>query len=141
MRLALAQINSVVGDIDGNAARVVDWLERGARRAGRPRPVSGARGHRAIRRKICCSAPGSCAPPSERSTRSRDAAHGITVLVGAPHLDADLYNACFVLADGEVRAVYRKRYLPNYGVFDEDRYFAPGDDLLLLRFGEASSSA
>jgi NAD+ synthase (glutamine-hydrolysing) len=41
-----------------------------------------------------------------------------------------------VLAHGEVRCVYRKRYLPNYGVFDEDRYFAPGDDLFLLRFGD-----
>ena len=58
------------------------------------------------------------------------------MLVGAPHLDADLYNACFVLAHGEVQSIYRKRYLPNYGVFDEDRYFAPGDDLLLLRFGD-----
>ena len=57
------------------------------------------------------------------------AAHGITVLVGAPHLDADLYNACFVLAHGEVRGIYKKWYLPNYGVFDEDRYFAAGRDL------------
>src|SRR5439155_3467346 len=64
------------------------------------------------------------------------ATHGITALVGAPHLDTDLFNACFVLAHGEVRAIYRKRYLPNYGVFDEDRYFAAGRDLLLLRFGE-----
>jgi NAD+ synthase (glutamine-hydrolysing) len=60
----------------------------------------------------------------------------VTALVGAPHLDTDLFNACFVLAHGEVRCVYRKRYLPNYGVFDEDRYFAPGDDLYLLRFGD-----
>ena len=64
------------------------------------------------------------------------ATHGVTALVGAPHLDTDLFNACFVLAHGEVRCVYRKRYLPNYGVFDEDRYFAPGDDLYLLRFGD-----
>jgi NAD+ synthase (glutamine-hydrolysing) len=64
------------------------------------------------------------------------ATRGITALVGAPHLDTDLYNACYVLAHGEIRCVYRKRYLPNYGVFDEDRYFAPGDDLFLLRFGE-----
>ncbi len=59
------------------------------------------------------------------------------MLLGAPHYDDDLFNACFVCADGEVKAVYRKRYLPNYGVFDEDRYFASGRDLLLLRFGEA----
>ena len=57
-------------------------------------------------------------------------------LVGAPHLDTDLANGCYVLAGGEIRGVYRKRFLPNYGVFDEDRYFAPGHDLFLLRFGE-----
>jgi NAD+ synthase (glutamine-hydrolysing) len=57
-------------------------------------------------------------------------------LVGAPALTDDLYNACYVLAGGGVRAVYRKRFLPNYGVFDEARYFAPGRDLVLLRFGE-----
>ena len=65
------------------------------------------------------------------------AAAGVTALVGTPWFDRDLFNACAVCADGEVKAVYRKRYLPNYGVFDEDRYFAPGRDLLLLRFGEA----
>src|SRR5262249_33160437 len=37
---------------------------------------------------------------------------------------------------GEVKAIYRKRFLPNYGVFDEDRYFAPARDLLLLEHGE-----
>ena len=40
-----------------------------------------------------------------------------------------------MLAGGEIRAIYRKRFLPNYGVFDENRYFASGDDLVLLRFG------
>jgi NAD+ synthase (glutamine-hydrolysing) len=63
------------------------------------------------------------------------AARGIVALVGYPHYDRDLYNACAVCAGGEVKAVYRKRFLPNYGVFDEDRYFAPGDDLLLLEHG------
>ena len=64
------------------------------------------------------------------------AARGIVALVGYPHYDRDLYNACAVCAGGEVKAVYRKRFLPNYGVFDEDRYFAPGDDLLLLEHGK-----
>jgi NAD+ synthase (glutamine-hydrolysing) len=57
-------------------------------------------------------------------------------LVGFPHYDRDLFNACAVCTGGEVKAVYRKRFLPNYGVFDEDRYFAPGDDLLLLEHGK-----
>ena len=52
-----------------------------------------------------------------------------------PRFDRDLYNACAVCADGEVKALYRKRFLPNYGVFDEDRYFAPARDCLLLELG------
>jgi NAD+ synthase (glutamine-hydrolysing) len=63
-------------------------------------------------------------------------ARGIVALVGYPHYERDLYNACAVCSSGEVKAVYRKRFLPNYGVFDEDRYFAPGDDLLLLEHGK-----
>jgi NAD+ synthase (glutamine-hydrolysing) len=59
-----------------------------------------------------------------------------TVLVGVPWYEGDLYNACAVCSGGEVKAVYRKRFLPNYGVFDEDRYFAPGHDCLLLRLGD-----
>jgi NAD+ synthase (glutamine-hydrolysing) len=63
------------------------------------------------------------------------ATHGIVALLGAPELEIELYNACYVLADGAVRGVYRKRLLPNYGVFDEERYFAPGGEQLLLRLG------
>jgi NAD+ synthase (glutamine-hydrolysing) len=62
---------------------------------------------------------------------------GITALVGAPALDRDLANAAFVCADGTVRGIYRKHFLPNYGVFDEHRYFAPGRELLLLELGDA----
>src|SRR5918994_5637717 len=63
-------------------------------------------------------------------------ARGITALVGYPHYDRDLFNACAVCSGGEVKAVYRKRFLPNYGVFDEARYFAPGRDLLMLEHGK-----
>jgi NAD+ synthase (glutamine-hydrolysing) len=63
------------------------------------------------------------------------AARGIVALVGVPIFDRDLYNACAVCAGGEVRALYRKRFLPNYGVFDEDRYFASGGELVLLEDG------
>ena len=53
--------------------------------------------------------------------------HGIVALVGFPERADDVYNAAAVLADGEVAAVYRKMHLPNYGVFDEQRYFQAGD--------------
>ena len=65
------------------------------------------------------------------------ATSGIAALVGFPFFDGDLYNACAVCSGGEVRAVYRKRFLPNYGVFDEERYFASGRDLVVLRLGES----
>jgi NAD+ synthase (glutamine-hydrolysing) len=71
-------------------------------------------------------------------TLSEIASHatGIAAVVGFPRFDVDLFNAAAVCADGEVKAVYRKRFLPNYGVFDEDRYFAPGRDLVLVELGE-----
>jgi NAD+ synthase (glutamine-hydrolysing) len=70
----------------------------------------------------------------ELATATRD----VVALVGFPHFDRDLYNACAVCADGEVKAIYHKRFLPNYGVFDEYRYFAPGSELVLVRVGETS---
>jgi NAD+ synthase (glutamine-hydrolysing) len=135
MRLALAQINSVVGDVDGNAAKVVEWIEQ-ARDANADLalfPELVVTGYPA---EDLLLRPGFVRAARRAIDGIAKATHGITVLVGSPHLDADLYNACFVLAHGEVRSVYRKRYLPNYGVFDEDRYFAAGRDLILLRFGD-----
>jgi len=135
MRLALAQTNSVVGDLDGNSARVVELIE-----AARSRNadlvlfpelvVTGYPPEDLLLR------PGFIRAARRSVGEIAKATRGVTALVGAPHLDSDLHNACFVLAHGEVRCVYRKRYLPNYGVFDEDRYFAPADDLFLLRFGD-----
>ncbi|HEX6763537.1 MAG TPA: NAD+ synthase [Gaiellaceae bacterium] len=135
MRLALAQINSVVGDIDGNAARITEWLER-ARADGADLvlfPELAVTGYPA---EDLLLRPGFVRAARQAVEEIARRTHGVTVLVGAPQLDADLYNACFVLAHGEVRGVYRKHYLPNYGVFDEDRYFAPGRELTLLRFGD-----
>ena len=135
MRLALAQINSVVGDIDGNAARVVDWLAQ-ARGAGADLVLFPELVVTGYPPEDLLLRPGFVRAARQAIDEIARAAHGITALVGAPHLDADLHNACFVLAHGELRCIYRKRYLPNYGVFDEDRYFAPGDDLVLLRLGD-----
>ena len=61
--------------------------------------------------------------------------HGIVALVGFPERDAYVHNSMAVLADGEVKAVYRKILLPNYGVFDERRNFEPGDSPALISLG------
>jgi NAD+ synthase (glutamine-hydrolysing) len=135
MRLALAQINSVVGDIDGNAASVVDWLGQ-ARAANSDLVLFPELVVTGYPPEDLLLRPGFVRAARRAVDAIAKAAHGITVLVGAPHLDTDLFNACFVLAHGEVRAIYKKQYLPNYGVFDEDRYFAAGRELYLLRLGD-----
>src|SRR4051794_38855624 len=135
MRLALAQINSVVGDIDGNAAKVVEWLQD-ARRGNADLVLFPELVVTGYPPEDLLLRPGFVRAARAAVEGIARAAHGVTALVGAPHLHTDLFNACFVLAHGEVRYVYRKRYLPNYGVFDEDRYFAPAYDNFLLRFGD-----
>jgi len=136
MRLALAQIDTVVGDLDGNRDRILARLDeaREARADLVLFPELAVTGYppedlllrpsflRAARRTL-----------DEVAAASK----GISALVGFPHLDRDLFNACAVVVDGRVEAVYEKHFLPNYGVFDEDRYFQPGRDLVLLRCGEA----
>jgi len=135
VRLALAQINVVVGDLDGNRERILSSLAD-ARREGAELvlfpelAVTGYPPEDLLLRPAFVRA-------AERSLRQIAAAcTEVTALVGTPWFDRDLFNACAVCADGEVRSVYRKRYLPNYGVFDEDRYFAPGRGLVLLRLGQ-----
>ena len=134
MRLALAQINSVVGDLDGNRDRILGRLaeakERGADLVLFPElAVTGYPPEDLLLRPGFVRAAERTLEEIARATRN------VVALVGVPILERDLYNACAVCAAGEVKAVYRKRFLPNYGVFDEDRYFAPGDDLLLLEHG------
>jgi NAD+ synthase (glutamine-hydrolysing) len=136
VRLALAQINTTVGDLDGNRARILARLseakESGADIALFPElAVTGYPPEDLLLRPSFVRA-------AERSlAQIAREARGIVAFVGVPHLDRDLYNACAVCAAGEVKALYRKRFLPNYGVFDEHRYFAPGRDLVLLEHGEA----
>jgi NAD+ synthase (glutamine-hydrolysing) len=136
LRLALAQINTTVGDLDGNRERIVSRIHE-AREANADLvlfPELAVTGYPPedllFRPEFLRQARASLDAIAAETT-------GIAALVGFPWLDRDLYNACAVCADGEVKAIYPKRFLPNYGVFDEVRYFQPGRELLLLRVGEA----
>ncbi len=133
MRIALAQIDPTVGDVDGNAAKVAEWIDRAA--------AEGA--ELAIFPELCI--PGY---PAEDLYLKRhfveanraaveELARGVgemAVLIGfaepvaggGDHRHA--HNSLAVLQRGGVRAVYRKNRLPNYSVFDEQRYFVPGDE-------------
>src|SRR5213596_4272629 len=135
MRVALAQINTVVGDLDGNADRILRRLaeakDRQADLVVFPElAITGYPPEDLLLRPSFVQAAQAKAEALARGAR------GIVAFVGAPLFDRDLYNACAVCTGGEVKAIYRKRFLPNYGVFDEDRYFAPARDLLLLQHGE-----
>ena len=135
MRLALAQINTTVGDLDGNRERILARLgeakEAGADVVLFPElAVTGYPPEDLLLRPSFVEAAEKSLAQIARETR------GIVAFVGTPHLDRDLYNVCAVCAGGEVKALYRKRFLPNYGVFDEHRYFAPGRDLFLLEHGD-----
>ncbi|MGZ4403025.1 MAG: NAD+ synthase, partial [Gaiellaceae bacterium] len=135
MRLALAQINPVVGDLVGNQELILERLAEAKENAADlvvfpELAVTGYPPEDLLLR------PGFIRAAEESVEKIAREARGATVLVGAPRFDRDLYNACYVCSAGEIKAVYRKRFLPNYGVFDEDRYFAPGRDLILLEHGK-----
>jgi NAD+ synthase (glutamine-hydrolysing) len=134
MRIALAQINTTVGDLDGNRARILEAIEE----------ARSAEAHLVLLPELAVTGyppedlllrPGFLRAARESLDEVARATPDVVALVGFPHLDRDLYNACAVCSDGEVKAIYRKRFLPNYGVFDEDRYFAPARDCLLLELG------
>src|SRR3954452_21491779 len=125
LRLALSQMNARVGDLEGNAEKIKTAL-RDAREAAAQLvvfPELTITGY----------------PPEDlllkehflrdvRDTLDEVAAeaHGLVALIGFPERAEDVYNALAVCADGEVQAIYRKVRLPNYGVFDEVRYFQTG---------------
>jgi len=135
MRLALAQINTTVGDLDGNRERILGRLDEAAG-AGADLVLFPELAVTGYPPEDLLLRPAFLRAAEESLRRIAAASSGIVALVGFPHLDRDLFNACAVCADGEVKAVYHKRFLPNYGVFDEDRYFQSGRDLVLLRAGE-----
>jgi NAD+ synthase (glutamine-hydrolysing) len=134
LRIALAQINPTVGDIEGNTARIRDAI--GAAR--------GAGAQLVVLPELAI--PGY--PPEDlvlkrhfldanRAALERIAGdvRGIVALVGYAEADGFVHNALGVLADGEVKATYTKMLLPNYGVFDERRYFEPGPAPALIEIG------
>jgi len=127
MKVALAQINTVVGDVWGNVEKTAGALERavegGAELVAFPElTMTGY-------------------PPEDlllRPSFIRDnldaleeftgkVPEGVVAAVGFVDLDGDLHNACAVISGGEVLHRYHKRFLPNYGVFDENRYFREGE--------------
>ena len=124
-RLAMAQINVTVGDLDGNTSKIIGYIEKA----------------RSLKSDLIAfpelAIPGY--PPEdlvfkpqfiqdnlERMRQIVEASKDIAVVVGFVDAGADIHNAAAVAYNGQLAGVYHKMYLPNYGVFDEDRYFKSG---------------
>lgn len=136
LKIALAQINTLVGDVLGNAGQIIAAIEsardtHGADLIVFPElalsgyPPEDLLFHQGLRYQL-----------DDAMAQVTAAATGITVFVGYPeYAEECLYNAAAVLADGTLQANYRKWLLPNYSVFDERRYFKAGTEPLVVDIG------
>ncbi len=138
VRIGLAQVNTTVGDLAGNAAIIREQLEA-ARAAGcgavafPELTVTGYPPEDLVLRRAFCQA-------SRTATEAlAPFTDGLIAIVGFVDWDGDdAYNAAAVFADGRLVDTYHKRRLPNYGVFDEERYFAPGRRVPIYHAGDFS---
>ncbi len=127
LRIALAQINPTVGDLDGNLAKLIEAYDR-AESAGCDVIAFPELSITGYPPEDLVLKPGFVA--DNRLALAKFASHTdqCTAVVGFVDADRDLYNAAAVCANGRIVGTYRKRLLPNYAVFDEQRYFTPGTD-------------
>lgn len=127
--VALAQLDLVVGDVPGNTARIIEYAARARDELSADLvvfpelslcgyPPEDLLSHSGLRRRV-----------NEAMETIRCGVRGIAVLFGFPeYIGDDIWNACVVYSDGEELARYRKHLLPNYSVFDEERYFRAGKE-------------
>jgi len=131
LRIALAQINPTVGDLEGNRQKIVAYIEEARRHAADV----------VVFPEMCLTG----YPPEdlllnpdfiEAAARTLQqvipASRGLTAILGTAYAADDLHNAAVVLHDGQLASVYYKQFLPNYGVFDENRYFEAGQQRLVF---------
>src|SRR6476661_6870982 len=131
LRVSLAQINATVGDIPGNVQKMREYIGRardeGAQLVVFPElAITGYPPEDLLLKTHFVDAAGAALEDLARETDD------IVALVGFPERRDDVYNSAAVLAEGRVQAIYRKMYLPNYGVFDENRYFQSGNEPSLI---------
>ena len=125
VRVAACQIDTVVGDLDGNIERVLDALDE-AEGAGADLAVFPELSVTGYPPEDLLLKPGFIADNLVALEKLASRTGRCAAIVGFVDAQRDLYNAAAVCAFGSVQGVYRKRLLPNYAVFDEQRYFAPG---------------
>ncbi|MGI9046880.1 MAG: NAD+ synthase [Burkholderiales bacterium] len=127
MKIAIAQINCTVGDIIGNSAKLREFAER-ARAAGATLMLSPEMALSGYPPEDLLLRPDFYHSCARALAELAECAHGIALVVGHPHeTGGKRHNAASLLRDGRIAATYLKHRLPNYTVFDEQRYFTAGD--------------
>ena len=144
LRLVLAQLNATVGDIGGNSRQIEAGLEE-ARALGADIVVFPEMAITGYPAEDLLLKPDFIRAAREALEALQPAARGVIAIIGLPYAEADadadadgaLYNTAAVLQDGELVGLYRKKHLPNYGVFDEKRYFQTGSACPVFNLGDA----
>src|SRR2546430_7248895 len=137
LRLALAQINVVVGDVEGNAQKIIEWIDR-ARDADADivtfleLALTGYPQEDLLLKPQFIDA--NLAALDKIVSRTRD----MTAIIGFVDRKDDIFNAAAIAQNGKRVTTYHKIYLPNYGVFDEFRYFQAGRGCPVLRMNGAT---
>ncbi len=136
LRLALAQINPTVGDLSGNAEKILEYVIK-ARRAKADIAVFPELALTGYPPEDLLLKPQFISDNIAAMEKISRAISGIAVVAGFVDRgkNNEIYNAAAVIAGGEIVDVYQKVLLPNYGVFDEFRYFSPGRRFPVYRFG------
>jgi len=134
VKVALAQIDLAVGDVAGNTAKILDYTSRARDEMQADLVVF-------PELSVCGYPPedlllhAGLRYRTERAVAEiRQSVKGIAVLIGFPeYVDDQIYNSCAVFSDGVLLCGYRKHLLPNYRVFDEERYFTAGTEAAVFR--------
>jgi NAD+ synthase (glutamine-hydrolysing) len=136
-RVGLAQINPTVGDLEGNVRKIVEGMEEarglGCRLVAFPElAIPGYPPEDLLFKRAFIEANLRALDDVTRASR------GVTAIVGFVDKRDDIFNAAAVLHDGARAGVYHKQYLPNYGVFDENRYFQAGTETPVFTCGDVT---
>ncbi|MBI5606724.1 MAG: NAD+ synthase [Deltaproteobacteria bacterium] len=135
LRIALAQINATVGDLSGNRKKILEGLEK-AREMGAGLVAFPELAITGYPPEDLLLKPDFVESAQEMLIQMAPATKGLIAIIGGLWVEDDLYNGAAVFSDGQLITVYTKHFLPNYGVFDENRYFQVGQKNPVFRFQE-----
>ena len=132
VRIAMGQINSILGDFENNTKKIIDYIKEAKNKESDiilfpELAISGYPPEDLVYKKSFLTA------NLKSIERILPHTKDIIVIVGFINVQHDIYNAAAILINGEIKGIYNKIFLPNYGVFDEERYFQRGKNPIFIK--------